>query len=127
MLALVVVIVEESHVFEADLLVERDRLVVVGSHFEIDVAHALFLQLVDRAGQQQLADALALAGGVDGERVDAAGAVAAMLADERDDPAGDVPGLYLVGEMLDCDGRIGGFNFQWAWSTGFIAGNGAAK
>ncbi len=31
-------------------------------------------------------------------------------------------GLYLVGEMLDCDGRIGGFNFQWAWATGYIAG-----
>ena len=33
-----------------------------------------------------------------------------------------VPGLYLIGEILDCDGRIGGFNFQWAWSTGFVAG-----
>jgi predicted Rossmann fold flavoprotein len=33
------------------------------------------------------------------------------------------PGLYLVGEMLDVDGRIGGFNFQWAWSTAFVAGN----
>jgi predicted flavoprotein YhiN len=32
-----------------------------------------------------------------------------------------VPGLYLVGEILDCDGRIGGFNFQWAWATGWIA------
>jgi predicted Rossmann fold flavoprotein len=31
-------------------------------------------------------------------------------------------GLYLVGEILDVDGRIGGFNFQWAWSTGFVAG-----
>lgn len=37
-----------------------------------------------------------------------------------------VPGLYLIGEMLDCDGRIGGFNFQWAWSTGFIAGTSAS-
>ena len=36
------------------------------------------------------------------------------------------PGLYLVGEMLDCDGRIGGFNFQWAWSTGYLAGRAAA-
>jgi len=36
-------------------------------------------------------------------------------------------GLYLVGEMLDCDGRIGGFNFQWAWSTGYLAGTAAAK
>ena len=33
-----------------------------------------------------------------------------------------VPGLYLIGEILDCDGRIGGFNFQWAWATGWIAG-----
>lgn len=32
------------------------------------------------------------------------------------------PGLHLVGEILDVDGRIGGFNFQWAWSSGFVAG-----
>jgi hypothetical protein len=32
------------------------------------------------------------------------------------------PGLYVVGEMLDVDGRIGGFNFQWAWSTACVAG-----
>jgi len=38
-----------------------------------------------------------------------------------------IPGLYLIGEMLDCDGRIGGFNFQWAWSTGYIAGTHAAE
>ena len=34
------------------------------------------------------------------------------------------PGLYLVGEILDVDGRIGGFNFQWAWSTAFVAARG---
>lgn len=33
------------------------------------------------------------------------------------------PGLYFVGEVCDVDGRIGGFNFQWAWASGFIAGN----
>ena len=33
-----------------------------------------------------------------------------------------MPGLYLIGEILDCDGRIGGFNFQWAWTTGYLAG-----
>lgn len=32
------------------------------------------------------------------------------------------PGLYLVGEILDVDGRIGGFNFQWAWASGCVAG-----
>jgi len=36
-------------------------------------------------------------------------------------------GLYLIGEMLDCDGRIGGFNFQWAWATGYLAGRAAAQ
>jgi len=37
------------------------------------------------------------------------------------------PGLYLIGEMLDCDGRIGGFNFQWAWATGCLAGRSAGE
>jgi predicted Rossmann fold flavoprotein len=36
------------------------------------------------------------------------------------------PGLYLVGEILDVDGRIGGFNFQWAWSSAFVAGRAIA-
>jgi len=30
-------------------------------------------------------------------------------------------GLYMAGEILDLDGPIGGFNFQAAWSTGFLA------
>ena len=33
-----------------------------------------------------------------------------------------VPGLYLAGEIIDVDGPIGGYNFQAAFSTGFIAG-----
>jgi predicted Rossmann fold flavoprotein len=33
--------------------------------------------------------------------------------------------LYLCGEILDVDGRIGGFNFQWAWASGRAAGRGA--
>jgi predicted flavoprotein YhiN len=33
-------------------------------------------------------------------------------------------GLVLVGEMIDVDGRIGGFNFQWAWSSAWVAGGG---
>lgn len=36
------------------------------------------------------------------------------------------PGLFLCGEILDAIGRIGGFNFQWAWATGRLAGLGAA-
>jgi predicted Rossmann fold flavoprotein len=37
------------------------------------------------------------------------------------------PGLHLVGEILDVDGRLGGFNFQWAWSSGFVAGEAVGK
>jgi len=36
------------------------------------------------------------------------------------------PGLFFAGEVLDVDGRIGGFNFQWAWASGFVAGSAAA-
>lgn len=36
-----------------------------------------------------------------------------------------VPGLHLCGEICDVDGRIGGFNFQWAWSSGKVAGEGS--
>lgn len=36
------------------------------------------------------------------------------------------PGLFLVGEILDVDGRIGGFNFQWAWSSARAAARGLA-
>lgn len=37
-----------------------------------------------------------------------------------------VPGLYFAGEILDVDGDCGGYNLQWAWSTGWIAGRHAA-
>ncbi|SDK93352.1 BaiN/RdsA family NAD(P)/FAD-dependent oxidoreductase [Natronincola ferrireducens] len=33
-----------------------------------------------------------------------------------------IPGLYLAGEVIDIDGDCGGFNLQWAWSSGYIAG-----
>lgn len=37
------------------------------------------------------------------------------------------PGVYLCGEILDVDGRVGGFNFQWAWASGYTAGCAAAE
>ncbi len=36
-------------------------------------------------------------------------------------------GLFLVGEMLDVDGRIGGFNFQWSWSSAWVAAGGLSR
>ena len=33
-----------------------------------------------------------------------------------------VPGLFFIGEVVDVTGHLGGFNFQWAWASGFVAG-----
>jgi predicted flavoprotein YhiN len=34
-------------------------------------------------------------------------------------------GLHLCGEICDVDGRVGGYNFQWAWASGYLAGRAA--
>jgi len=34
-------------------------------------------------------------------------------------------GLFIIGEVLDVVGHLGGFNFQWAWSSGYVAGSNA--
>jgi predicted Rossmann fold flavoprotein len=51
--------------------------------------------------------------------VDTAGLDAATMA------ARAVPGLYVVGEVVDVTGWLGGYNFQWAWASGFAAGRSA--
>ena len=38
-----------------------------------------------------------------------------------------VPGLFFAGELLDVDGRCGGYNLQWAWTSGYISGKNAAS
>ena len=37
------------------------------------------------------------------------------------------PGLFVCGEVCDVDGRIGGYNFQWAWASGYVAGVAVAR
>jgi len=39
--------------------------------------------------------------------------------------ARNVPGLYVIGEAVDVTGWLGGYNFQWAWSSGWVAGGAA--
>ncbi len=36
-------------------------------------------------------------------------------------------GMYIIGELLDVDGKCGGYNLQWAWTSGYIAGEAASK
>jgi len=42
--------------------------------------------------------------------------------DSRTMAAKSIPGLYFIGECVDVTGWLGGYNFQWAWASGFVAG-----
>ena len=55
-----------------------------------------------------------------------AGGVPLKEVDLRTMESRPCPGLHLVGEILDVDGRLGGFNFQWAWSSARAASLGVA-
>lgn len=50
------------------------------------------------------------------------GGVDCNLISSKTMEAATIPGLYFVGEVLDVTGYLGGFNFQWAWSSGWAAG-----
>jgi predicted Rossmann fold flavoprotein len=52
------------------------------------------------------------------------GGVATDQLDQQTMAAKSVPGLYLIGEVVDITGWLGGYNFQWAWSSGWVAGQG---
>ena len=70
------------------------------------LSHALVELPIPLSGSRGYNYAEATAGGVALDEIDPG-----TMASRR------CAGLYLVGEMLDVDGRIGGFNFQWAWSS----------
>lgn len=53
------------------------------------------------------------------------GGVDTNALDSRTMQAKDVPGLYFIGEVVDVTGWLGGFNFQWAWASGWSAGQAA--
>jgi predicted Rossmann fold flavoprotein len=56
-----------------------------------------------------------------------AGGVDAAEIDPTSMESKKVPGLYLAGEVVDVDGDCGGYNLQWAWSSGYVAGVHAAQ
>lgn len=60
----------------------------------------------------------------DSAQVTAGGVLVGELKDTFE--AKKFPGLYFVGEMVDVDGKCGGYNLQWAWTSGSIAGKSAA-
>ena len=62
--------------------------------------------------------------GMDSAQVTAGGIVTREF-DEKTLESRLVPGLYACGEVLDVDGDCGGYNLQWAWSSGYVAGKNA--
>ena len=50
------------------------------------------------------------------------GGVDTLGLDQRSMQANAVPGLFFIGEVVDITGWLGGYNFQWAWSSGWAAG-----
>lgn len=81
-----------------------------------NLIHALVSLPLPVTGDRGYTHAEVTAGGVPLEEVELA-----TMASRR------AAGLYLCGEILNVDGRIGGYNFQWAWCTGRLAGLAAAS
>jgi hypothetical protein len=81
-----------------------------------DLVHALVDTPLDVRDSRGYGHAEVTAGGIPLEEIDPATMESRLC-----------PGLYLVGEILDVDGRLGGFNFQWAWSSGWVAGQAIAR
>lgn len=50
------------------------------------------------------------------------GGVSTVALSSKTMEATNVPGLYFIGEVVDVTGWLGGYNFQWAWSSGWVAG-----
>lgn len=54
-----------------------------------------------------------------------AGGVATHELSSQTMEAKNIPGLYFIGEVVDVTGQLGGYNFQWAWASGYAAGQSA--
>jgi predicted flavoprotein YhiN len=50
------------------------------------------------------------------------GGVDTLALDSRTMAVKSTPGLYFIGEVVDVTGWLGGYNFQWAWASGWCAG-----
>ena len=80
------------------------------------LAHALLDSALEVADSRGYSYAEVTAGGVPLDEIDTA-----TMESRRQ------RGLFFTGEILDVDGRLGGFNFQWAWSSGWVAGHAIAR
>ncbi|MCR9179624.1 MAG: NAD(P)/FAD-dependent oxidoreductase [Erythrobacteraceae bacterium] len=82
-----------------------------------------------RAAQVQLADWRFAPNGTEGlaKAEVTAGGIATAELSSRTMEAAKVPGLYAIGEAVDVTGWLGGYNFQWAWASGFACAEALAE
>jgi predicted Rossmann fold flavoprotein len=76
-----------------------------------DIAHGLHHWIIRPSGTEGFGKAEVTVGGVDTDDLSS-----------KTMEARSVSGLYIVGECVDVTGWLGGYNFQWAWSSGWVAG-----
>ena len=92
--------------------IEKSKPVAMLSDREIDaVSAALHAWRVAPAGDAGFDKAEVTSGGVDTSELSS-----------KTFEARKAPGLYFIGEVVDVTGHLGGFNFQWAWASGYSAG-----
>ena len=99
-----------------ELNVDKDKNVSKLSTDELDsLAKILTSWEFKIIGSQGWGQAQVTAGGIDTREID-----------DKTMESKLIKGLYMTGELLDIDGNCGGFNLQWAWSSGYVAGLDAA-
>jgi predicted flavoprotein YhiN len=109
-----------------------DRLAVALCE-ECGVAPATALGQVERSRREALlglvtARALPVTGTLGYEKAEVtAGGVRLAEVDPTTLESRKAPAVFLCGEILDVEGRLGGFNFQWSWSSGTVAGTNAGR
>jgi predicted Rossmann fold flavoprotein len=95
----------------ADRWLEMHPLAGNSAHALAEAERQLHAWIVKPATTEGYGKAEVTAGGVD------TGELSARTMESR-----NVPGLFFIGEVVDVTGHLGGFNFQWAWASGFCAG-----
>lgn len=99
-----------------ELSLDKDKVVQDLSEDEVDkVSKILTSWPFKITGSQSWGQAQVTSGGISTREID-----------NKTMESKLVKGLYIIGELVDIDGDCGGFNLQWAWSSGYVAGKNAA-
>ncbi len=116
---------QSASTFLASLLPRRLAKEIAGTGYDGALGGLADVKL--KALAAQLNDWRIVPAGTEGYRIAEVtlGGVDTNALDSKTMQARAVPGLYFIGEVVDVTGWLGGYNFQWAWSSGWCAGQAA--